>query len=40
VIIPSVLCFAIPFALASRMKIFKGNVEIPKRKKKKIIVNY
>lgn len=30
VIIPSVLCFAIPFLLASRLKIFKGNVEIPK----------
>ena len=30
VIIPSVLCFAVPFLLASRLKIFKGNVEIPK----------
>lgn len=30
VIIPSVLCFAFPFLLASRLKIFKGNVEIPK----------
>lgn len=29
VIIPSVLCFVAPFLLASRLKIFKGNIEIP-----------
>ena len=29
VILPSILCFVVPFLLASRLKIFKGNVEIP-----------
>jgi Na+/H+ antiporter NhaD/arsenite permease-like protein len=28
IIVPATLCFVVPFALASRMKIFKGNVEI------------
>lgn len=28
IIIPAILCFVVPFALASRMKIFKGNIEI------------
>lgn len=28
VIIPAILCFAIPFLLASRLKVFKGNIEI------------
>ena len=27
IIIPAILCFVVPFALASRMKIFKGNIE-------------
>ena len=28
IIIPAILCFIVPYALASRMKIFKGNIEI------------
>lgn len=28
IIIPAILCFVVPYALASRMKIFKGNIEI------------
>ena len=32
VIIPSILCFIVPFAFASRMKIFKGNIEVDERK--------
>lgn len=28
VLIPSILCFAVPTFIASRMKIFKGNVEV------------
>jgi Na+/H+ antiporter NhaD/arsenite permease-like protein len=28
IIIPAILCFIVPYALASRMKIFKGNMEI------------
>lgn len=28
VVIPSIACFLVPFALASRLKIFKGNIEI------------
>ncbi len=31
IIIPAVLCFIVPFALASRMKIFKGNVEVDEK---------
>ncbi|WP_264550226.1 sodium:proton antiporter NhaD [Flavobacterium sp. N2820] len=27
IIIPAILCFVVPFALASRMKIFKGDIE-------------
>jgi Na+/H+ antiporter NhaD/arsenite permease-like protein len=28
IIIPAIICFVVPFALASRMKIFKGNVYV------------
>lgn len=28
VIIPSLLCFAVPFIIASQLKVFKGNIEI------------
>jgi Na+/H+ antiporter NhaD/arsenite permease-like protein len=28
IIIPSILCFVVPYALASRMKIFKGEIEV------------
>lgn len=28
VVIPSVLCFIVPFAIASKLPIFKGNIEI------------
>lgn len=28
VVIPSVLCFVVPFAIASKLPIFKGNIEI------------
>ncbi|WP_291104998.1 MULTISPECIES: sodium:proton antiporter NhaD [unclassified Flavobacterium] len=28
-VIPSIICFVVPFAIASRLKAFKGNVEIP-----------
>ncbi len=31
IIIPAILCFIVPFALASRMKIFKGNIEIDEK---------
>jgi Na+/H+ antiporter NhaD/arsenite permease-like protein len=30
VIAPSILCFIIPFLLASKMKAFKGKIELPK----------
>lgn len=33
VILPSILCFAVPFAIASKLKVFKGNVAIPESKK-------
>lgn len=32
VIIPSVVCFVVPFAIASKLKIFQGNVNIPETK--------
>lgn len=28
IIIPAILCFVVPYALASRMKIFRGNIEV------------
>jgi Na+/H+ antiporter NhaD/arsenite permease-like protein len=28
IVIPATLCFVVPYALASRMKIFKGNIEV------------
>ena len=28
IIVPAILCFIVPFALASRMKIFRGNIEV------------
>jgi len=28
IIVPAVICFVVPFALASRMKIFKGDIQI------------
>jgi Na+/H+ antiporter NhaD/arsenite permease-like protein len=31
-IIPSIICFVVPFAIASRLKIFKGNVQLPEAK--------
>ncbi len=30
VVIPAVFCFVVPFILVSRLKIFEGNIEIPK----------
>jgi len=32
VIIPSIVCFVVPFTIASRLKIFKGNVNITESK--------
>lgn len=32
VIIPSIVCFMVPFAIASRLKVFKGNVNISETK--------
>jgi Na+/H+ antiporter NhaD/arsenite permease-like protein len=32
VVIPSVVCFIVPYAIASRLEIFKGNVNIPEAK--------
>lgn len=32
VVVPSVLCFVVPFSIASTLKVFKGNVEIPESK--------
>lgn len=32
VIIPSIVCFIVPFTIASRLKIFKGNVNITEAK--------
>jgi Na+/H+ antiporter NhaD/arsenite permease-like protein len=29
-IVPSIICFVIPFAIASRLKAFKGKIELPK----------
>lgn len=31
IVIPATLCFVVPYALASRMKIFKGNIEIDEK---------
>ena len=28
IIVPAILCFVVPYALASRMKIFKGEIEV------------
>jgi Na+/H+ antiporter NhaD/arsenite permease-like protein len=35
VIIPSIVCFVIPFTIASNLKVFKGNIEIEKSKTNK-----
>jgi len=32
VILPSIVCFAVPFLIASKLKIFKGNIVIPEEK--------
>jgi Na+/H+ antiporter NhaD/arsenite permease-like protein len=32
VVIPSIVCFVVPFAIASRLKIFQGDVYIPESK--------
>ena len=31
IIIPAIICFIVPYALASRMKIFKGQIEIDEK---------
>ena len=33
VVLPAVLCFVVPFAIASLMPIFKGRLEIPQMDK-------
>ena len=31
IIVPAILCFIVPFALASRMKVFKGEIEVDEK---------
>jgi Na+/H+ antiporter NhaD/arsenite permease-like protein len=32
VVLPSIACFMVPYAIASRLKVFKGNINIPEIK--------